>query len=93
MFLLRCCGFCDQPVETNTTTGNESEILDEPIIIEPLPDVTTLQLSHPSELPEKSAQPSVSAVVPIHATNWEVFEDFSPAKVISSHRNAMDSRA
>ncbi|KAL3982113.1 hypothetical protein ACH3XW_45830 [Acanthocheilonema viteae] len=81
MFILRYCGFCARSVETNATIGNQSEILDEPVIIEPFPDVTTLQLAHPSELPGKPAQPS--AMVPLHAsTNWEVFEEISPAKKV-----------
>ncbi|EFO25686.2 hypothetical protein LOAG_02800 [Loa loa] len=34
--------------------GNQSEILDEPITIEPSLGITTLQTAHPSELPRKS---------------------------------------
>lgn len=84
MFVLRCCEFCAQSVETNATIRNQSEISNEPVIIEPLPVVTTLQLAHSSELPDKAAQPSISAIVPVHASaNWEVFEEISSAKVIS----------
>ncbi|VDO48851.1 unnamed protein product [Onchocerca flexuosa] len=91
MYLLRCCGLCDQPIETNPTLENQPEILDEPVIIESLPDVATLQLAQPSELSEKLALPSVPAIVPIPIpTHWEVSKKTSPMKVISSHHNAMD---
>ncbi|OZC09949.1 hypothetical protein X798_03055 [Onchocerca flexuosa] len=85
MYLLRCCGLCDQPIETNPTLENQPEILDEPVIIESLPDVATLQLAQPSELSEKLALPSVPAIVPIPIpTHWEVSKKTSPMKKLNT---------
>uniref|UniRef100_A0A8R1TUT6 Uncharacterized protein n=1 Tax=Onchocerca volvulus TaxID=6282 RepID=A0A8R1TUT6_ONCVO len=72
---------CDQPIETNTTLENQPEILDEPVVTEPLPDVTTLQLAQPSELSEKLVLPSVPSLVLVPTSaNWEVSKKTSPVK-------------
>lgn len=74
MFLLCCCGDRNEPVGGNSVHETDSEPVDGPVVIEPLPDVSTLQLAHPSALPEKPAPPP--------QRNWQLFDEAAPQKVI-----------
>ncbi|KAM3726349.1 Phenylalanine--tRNA ligase beta subunit [Dirofilaria immitis] len=85
MFPLRCCRLCDESVEMIRAPENQSQVLDEPVIIEPLPEVTTLQLAQPSESLVKPASPSAFPLSPVPTpTNWKVFKEISSAKNFDS---------